>query len=88
MVLAVGGRALVGGGIVAVLLCAGCGRRAATAGVWYDDTTFALPAHAAEKLGGQLTARELDSIKVLSSAEVERAFAGFNLHIGDDRTAF
>jgi hypothetical protein len=88
MVLALAGRAAVGGGVVAVLLCTGCGARAATAGFWYDDTAFALPARAAEALGGPLTARELDSIKLLSSAEVERAFTGFNIHIGEDRTAF
>ena len=88
MVLALGRRAAVGGGIVAVLLCTGCGARAATAGFWYDDTTFALPAHAAETLGGLLTVPELDSIKAISSVEVERAFTGFNIRIGEDRTAF
>ena len=41
----------------------GCGPRMATAGFWYDDDSFALPAQAAEKLGGLLTDAERESIE-------------------------
>ena len=60
----------------------------ATAGFWYDDEPFALPAPAAEKLGGLLTEDELASIKQISRAELERAFAGLKIHVADDRAAF
>jgi hypothetical protein len=88
MVFALGTRASIGGCIVAVILLTGCGSRTATAGFWYDDTPFALPAHAAEQLGGLLTDGELESIKAISRAEVERAFTEFNIHIVADHAAF
>ena len=70
------------------LLLAGCHKPIPTAGFWYDDTVFAVPAQAAEKLGGLLTDADLETIKTISRAEVERAFAGFNIHISDDHAAF
>jgi hypothetical protein len=71
-----------------VLLFPGCQKPTPTAGFWYDDSPFALPAQAAEKLGGLLTDGELNTIKTISRAEVERAFAGFRIHISDDPAAF
>ena len=71
-----------------LLLAPGCRTRTATAGFWYDDSPFALPAQAAEKLGGLLTDGELETIKTISRAEVERAFAGFRIHLSGDHTAF
>ena len=59
----------------------GCRPPVATAGFWYSNDTFALPAHAAEKLGGPLTGAELESIKQTSRAEVEHAFAGMKVNI-------
>jgi hypothetical protein len=88
MVIALGVRAAIGGCTVAVILLGGCRPRIATAGFWYEDTPFALPAATAQQLGGLLTDGELESIKSLSRAEVERAFAGLNLRIVDDRSAF
>lgn len=66
----------------------GCGPQVATAGFWYGDDTFVLPAHAAEKLGGLLTDAELESIKRTSRSEVERAFAGMQISITDRHDAF
>jgi hypothetical protein len=66
----------------------GCGPRIATAGFWYGNDTFALPARAAEQLGGLLTGAELESIKARSRAEVERAFAGMTVSITDRHDAF
>jgi hypothetical protein len=60
----------------------------ATAGFWYDEDSFALPARAAETLGGALTDDELASIKRGSRAELERAFAGLRIQVVDDRRAF
>jgi hypothetical protein len=71
-----------------VTVLAGCHQAVPTAGFWYDDSPFALPAQAAEKLGGLLTDGELATIKTISRAEVERAFAGFRIHISDDHAAF
>jgi hypothetical protein len=73
---------------IVVLLLSACHKPTPTAGLWYDDSPFALPAPAAEKLGGLLTDGELETIKTISRAEVERAFAGFRIHIIDDRAAF
>jgi hypothetical protein len=88
MVLALGRRAAIGGCTVAAILCCGCGARTATAGFSYEDTSFSLPAHAAEQLGGVLTDRELQSIEALSRVEVERAFTGLHIRIVDDHAAF
>jgi hypothetical protein len=71
-----------------VLAAVSCGARTPTAGFWYDDVPFALPAPAAEKLGGMLTGPELESIKTISRAELDRAFAGLKIHISADRRAF
>jgi hypothetical protein len=71
-----------------ILAAAGCGKPAPTAGFWYEDRAFALPAHAAETLGGLLADGELESIKTISRAEVERAFTGLNIRVVDDRSAF
>jgi hypothetical protein len=73
--------------IVALLLSA-CHKPTPTAGFWFNDTSFALPAKAAEKLGGLLTDAELETIKTISRGEVERAFAGFRIQISNDHTAF
>jgi hypothetical protein len=88
MVLALGTRAAIGGCTVGAILLAGCAPRTATAGFWYEDAVAALPAHAAEQLGGRLTDGELNSIKATSRAEVERAFTGLNIRIVDNRSAF
>ena len=66
-----------------------CGHPTATAGFWYDDNeSFALPARAAEKLGGLLTDAELESIKQTSRTELKRAFAGMRISITDHHDAF
>jgi hypothetical protein len=88
MDIALGVRAAIGGCTLAIILLDGCGPRIATAGFWYEDTPFALPAFAAARLGGLLTDGELASIKGISRAEVERAFTGLNIRIVDDRSAF
>jgi hypothetical protein len=77
-----------GGGALAATLILGCGGVTPTAGFWYDDGPLALPAPAAEKLGGLLTEDELESIKTSSRAELERAFAGMRLRIVDNHSAF
>jgi hypothetical protein len=74
--------------VASLPLLFGCGPRIATAGFWYGSDTFALPAHAAEKLGGLLTDAELESIKRTSRSEVERAFAGMRISITDHHDAF
>jgi acetyl esterase/lipase len=58
-----------------MLAAVGCGTTTHAAGFWFDDVSFALPAPAAEKLGGLLTEPELDSIKRMPRTELEHAFA-------------
>ncbi len=74
--------------VASAIAVAGCGRATATAGFWYDDRPPALPAPAAEQLGGLLTGDELASIKTSSRAELARAFAGMRLQIVDNHSAF
>jgi hypothetical protein len=71
-----------------ILAVQACGRSIPSAGFWYEDIAFALPAQAAGQLGGLLTDGELDSIKTISRAEVAHAFTGFNIHVVDDHAAF
>jgi hypothetical protein len=66
----------------------GCSVKTPAAGFSWEDVPFGLPAHAAERLGGQLTGDELTRIKTVSRTEVERAFKGFNIVIVDERSAF
>ena len=66
----------------------GCGTTTATAGFWFEDVSFALPAPAAEKIGGLLTDAELESIQQISRTELEHAFAGLRIRVTDDRRSF
>jgi hypothetical protein len=66
----------------------GCRTTTPAAGFWYEDSSFALPAAVAERLGGLLTEGELESIKSVSRAELNRAFAGLKIRITDDQNAF
>jgi hypothetical protein len=59
-----------------------------TAGFWYADGALTLPRNAAARLGGALDQREMDAIKDLSRAEVQRAFGGLRVAITDERDAF
>jgi len=74
--------------VAALPLIFGCGPRTATAGFWYDDHAFALPADAAEQLGGLLTDAERESIEHTSRLELERAFAGMRISITGRHDAF
>jgi len=58
------------------------------AGFWYEDFPFTLPEEHTVRLGGSLTATEIDSIKRLSRVELERAFSQLRIVITDRRDAF
>ena len=60
----------------------GCVKGSApTAGFWFEDASFSLPADAATTLGGPLQPRERALIERVSRAELERAFAGLRIAI-------
>lgn len=63
-------------------------RTAMTAGFWYEEGTFTLPAETAARLGGPLTPSEIANIEAISRAEVEHAFAGLRLRVTSDKDAF
>lgn len=63
-------------------------RTAMTAGFWYEEGAFTLPAETTARLGGALTASEIASIEEISRAEVEHAFAGLRLRVTPDKDAF
>ena len=70
-------------------LAAGCqGSRPFTAGFWYQDDSYALPAAAIDRLGGPLTDRDIEAIKQTSRIELARAFADLRIRVTDDRRAF
>src|SRR5258705_7804604 len=62
--------------------------RTIAVGFWFEDDACVLPSHAADQLGGPLTEAERESIRRLSHAELERAFAGLRIAIGEKRDAF
>ena len=72
---------------VALVRCSAPGA-APLAGFWYEADAFALPADAAARLGGVLTADETAAIQRRSRTELERSFAGLRLTITDRRDAF
>jgi hypothetical protein len=63
-------------------------RTAIDAGFWYDDGSVGLSPDDATKIGGPLTSQELTTIKQISRAEIERAFADLRINITDNRNAF
>ena len=60
----------------------------ATAGLFFAEGSFVLPAEATAGLGGPLTDEEMTSIRRTSRLELEWAFAGFRITVTDDRGAF
>jgi hypothetical protein len=83
-------------GVIAVLavtaIAATIGVRASRAtidaGFWWADTPLLLSADDAVKVGGPLTAAELESIEAISRDEVRRAYADLRINITDRRGAF
>lgn len=59
-----------------------------SAGFWYEDFPFTLPDEQTARLGGPLTPDDVDAIRRLSRAEVERAFSGLRIVVTDQRDAF
>lgn len=66
----------------------GAARAAPVAGFWYEPDAFAIPAEAAAKLGGALTAEEIAAVQRQSRAELERSFSGLRVAVTDRRDAF
>jgi len=66
---------------------AGCSRTH-TAGFWFADDALTLPDAVAGPLAGPLTEQERASIKQISRAEIDHAFAGLALSITESRDAF
>jgi hypothetical protein len=75
---------------ILLLLFAACRAPAtvSTAGFFFAEGPFTLPAEATAGLGGPLTEAEMTSIRQISRLELERAFAGFRIAVTEDRRAF
>jgi hypothetical protein len=58
------------------------------AGFWYEEFSFTLPEAHTARLGGALTATDIDAIKRLSRVELEQAFSQLRIVISDQRDAF
>ena len=59
-----------------------------TAGFWYPNAELVLSADARDRLGGALTSDEMESIRQLSRAEVERALSGLRIAVSTNQRAF
>ena len=71
------------------LLFAACRAPATTtAGFFFAEGSFTLPAEATAGLGGPLNEVDMTSIRRISRLELERAFAGFRIAVMEDRRAF
>jgi hypothetical protein len=63
-------------------------RTPTTVGFWYEENAFTLPEDIEARLGGPLSAAEVNRIKRVSRVEVERAFAGLRIALSGERTGF
>ena len=59
-----------------------------TAGFWFATGPFALLSEDEARIGGPLTAPDLQAIETMARDEVRRAFNGMRLEVVDDRNAF
>lgn len=76
--------------LIAVSLATlGCrsARRPTRAGFWFGDITFALPSGSAERLGGQVTTADIDTIKRVALSELQAAYAEYQVEFADNRRA-
>ena len=75
---------------ILLLLFAACRTPASvsTAGFFFAEGSFTLPAEATAGLGGPLTEADMTTIRQISRRELERAFAGLRIAVSDDRRAF
>ena len=70
-----------------VAMPAACSR-GYSAGFWFAADALSLPDHVEARLGGRLTAAEMQSIEQMSRHEVERAFSGLAVSVTDNERAF
>lgn len=56
--------------------------RSVEAGFWFEDVAFRSP-----RLGGSLTAEDMALVERTARAEIDRAFAGLRIRVGDNRRA-
>jgi hypothetical protein len=69
--------------VFALVLCAaGCERRAATLGFWFEDVAFESPV-----LGGRLTGDDMRVIQRIAREELANAFRGLDVTLSDRRDA-
>jgi hypothetical protein len=61
---------------------------AMSAGFWYEPNAFRLSPNLTRRLGGPLNAGEIDTIVQRSRRELESAYSGLRIAIGEDRGAF
>jgi hypothetical protein len=84
----IGGLSVVVVTAIAATIGVRASRSTIDAGFWWADTPFLLSADDAVKIGGPLTADELESIEAMSRGEVRRAYADLRINITDRHSAF
>jgi hypothetical protein len=70
---------------VSATTCAG--HTAPSAGFWFAERTFTLPAEATARLGGPLRSAEIDDIEKTARVELARAFSGLTVDLTDRQDA-
>lgn len=68
--------------LLLAIVAAGCDRRPATLGFWFDDVSFESPV-----LGGRLTPTDMRTIEATARAELDAAFDGLNVVVSNDPRA-
>jgi hypothetical protein len=82
----VGGFLLIGA-VCASLLAARSRYAVVDASFWFEPVTYDASEAMAPKLGGAITAPELESIAKVARGEITRAFGGFRITFSDQRDA-
>ena len=80
--LLLGVSALVAGALTLGCQIVATPAREAEAGFWFEDVSFASP-----RLGGELTAADLDRVRDVAADEVQAAFQGMRIRITENRKA-
>jgi hypothetical protein len=54
------------------------------AGFWFDRVTFPLPSGQVARLGGQLTAQDIETIQAMALSELRQAYAEYRIEFSPD----
>jgi hypothetical protein len=83
----VGGSIVLLAGAAVLALAVGSRQNTITAGFWFDPVTYDESEPMSDRLGGPITAAEMQTIETIARGEIDRAYAGLRLRFSDRREA-